>query len=216
MEIAKIRGEPRQPGSRHANERIRRRGLIPGVIYGHGQPPETVSLSYHDLDLALERATHVIELDAQGQKSLYLIKDVQYDHLQKDPIHVDLMRVDRNERVEVKVPLRFKGEPRGTHEGGELIHIVTDLELECPLLEIPEVVYHNIRELGLNAALYIKDLELPAGVKSLHEPEEMVAIVRPKRGVEGEELEGAVPAEGTAEPEVIGKGKEDTAGAGGE
>jgi len=218
MEIAKIRGQPRIPGGRHANERLRRSGLVPAIIYGHDQPPEPVALSRHDLLLALQDLTHVVQLEINGRKTQYLLKEVQFDHLHKEPIHVDLMRVDPNERVRVKVAVELKGEPRGIHEGGEMVHLIADLEVECPLLAIPEVITHNVRELGLNQALHVKDLELPPGVRALHDADEIVAIVRPRRGVTVAEAAApaAVEAAAPSEPEVISKGKEEKEGEGGE
>ena len=99
MEIAIIQGEARKPGGRHANRRLRKRGLVPAVIYGHEQTPETVALSRHDLLLALKHAQHVVKVAVGKQRTQYLIKDVQFDHLQQEPIHTDLMRVDLDERV---------------------------------------------------------------------------------------------------------------------
>ncbi len=214
MDIAEIQGEARQPGGRHANERLRRRGLIPAVIYGHNQAPEHVALSRHDTELALEHSAHVIKLKAAGAETQYLIKDVQYDHLQKTPIHVDLMRVDITERVEVRVPLHFRGTPKGVASGGSLVQVVTELHVECPLTRIPEEIRVHIEHLDLNDTLLAGTIELPLDVKSLHKPEDVVAVVHPPRGTtkaemaeEGEDAEGA-------EPEVIGKGKEEEEGDG--
>jgi large subunit ribosomal protein L25 len=214
MEIGKIRGEVRQPGNRHANQRLRRRGLVPAVIYGHGQEPETVAVSQHDLRLVLGHA-HVVQLEmADGEGKQYLIKDVQYDHLQKDLMHVDLMRVEAHERVEVKVPVQLKGEPKGIHEGGELVQLITDLEVECPLLAIPELITHNVKQLGVDENLHVRDLVLPPDARALHEPDEIVAVVRMKK-VEEEEVVAAAPAEAAeaagAEPEVIRRAKEEEA-----
>ncbi len=221
MEIATIQGEARTAGSRHANERLRRRGLVPAVIYGHHQPPVNVSLSLHDTVLALEHVAHVVRLSLDGREEQYLVKDVQYDHLQRRPIHVDLMRVDPNERVKVKVPIQLRGRPKGAAEGGTLVHVLTDLEVECLLLQIPDTIRANVAELDINDALHVKDIELPAHVKVLHGQDDIVAVVHPPRGEVAEAAEAvAAPAEGTAaEPEVIGKGpkeKEEAEDAGGE
>ena len=210
MEIATIQGETREPGSHHATKRLRGRGLVPAVIYGHGKTPETVSLSLHDTALALEQLTHVISLKINDQEQQYLIKDVQYDHLQQTPIHVDLMRVDPNERVQVKVPIVLRGTPKGALEGGTLVHVVTDLDVECLLLKIPGSLRVKIDHLGLNAALHIKDLELPADVKILHSPDDIVAVVHPPRGTTQAELE-ASEEESSVEPEVIGKAQKEGA-----
>lgn len=203
MQIASATGERRTPGGRHANERIRRRGLVPAVIYGHGEAPETVSISRHDLEWALAHSRHVLALRIDGREMRYLIKEVQYDHLQKTPIHVDLMRVDAGERVRVKVALELRGVPQGVRAGGVLLQTVGDLDVECGLLEIPDAIRADVAHLGLHEALHVRELELPPGVKALHDPETVVAVVRAKR----EEVPVAAPAEAeaAAEPEVIGR-----------
>ena len=121
MEIATIQGETREPGSHHATKRLRGRGLVPAVIYGHGKTPETVSLSLHDTALALEQLTHVISLKINDQEQQYLIKDVQYDHLQQDP---DPRRPDARGSQRAcagqganRAPRHTKGSARGWHAG---------------------------------------------------------------------------------------------------
>jgi len=206
MRIASVQGETRKPGGRHANARLRRRDLVPAVIYGHGLPPETVALSRHDLVLALEHAQHVIKLAIDGRETQYLLKDMQFDHLQHLPIHADLMRVDPDERVTVNVGIEFRGEPRGVHEGGELIQVLTDLDVECPLLNIPEGLRLRIDHLGVGETLHVRDIELPEGVTTHHNPEDVIVTVRAKRGVAVEEEEAEVAIEeGGAEPKVIGR-----------
>ncbi len=217
MEIDTIQGETRNPAGRHANDRLRRRGMLPAIIYGHGQPAQMVSLSRRDTQLALEHQIRVIKLQINGQEEQYLIKDVQYDHLQKEPLHVDLMRVDVTERVQVKVAIELRGTPAGAAKGGTLVHVITDLEIECLLLKIPEGVRARVDHLHLNEALHVRDIELPPDVKVLHEPEDIVAVVHPPRGKVDEDEETETPAEDGTEPEIIGKGpKEDAPGAGGD
>ncbi len=216
MEIATIQGESRQPAGHHANERLRRRELVPAVIYGHGLPNEYVALSLHDTRLALAHMLHVIKLRLDGGEQQYLIKDVQYDHLQQTPVHVDLMRVDVTERVHVKVPLELRGRPRGTLEGGTLVSVLTELDVECLLLHIPEHLRAKVDHLALNEALHVRDIPVPPDVKVLNQPDEIVAVVHPPRGTTAAEVEVAA-AEGAAEPEVISKGaKEEAEGEGGE
>lgn len=207
MKIETVKGEARQPGNRHANQRLRKSGLVPAVIYGHNQPPESVALSRHDFDLALAHMQHVIRLQIGAKTEQYLIKEVQYDHLQKEPVHADLMRVDPNERVRVKSPVELRGTPKGAQDGGILVHVLANLEIECKLLEIPDSIRANVADLAIGQALHVKELELPAGVKALHAPEEIVAVVRaPAAAVE---TVAATPVEGAeatpAEPEVIGR-----------
>lgn len=215
MDIAAIKGETREPGGRHVNERLRRRGLVPAVIYGHGNAPETVALSRHDLELALEHLTHVIKLKVGGKVTQYLVKEVQYDHLQHKPIHVDLMRVDVKERVRVKVPIELRGTARGCAEGGDLVQVISDLDVECPLLEIPESLRVRVDHLALNEALHVSEVTLPEHVTALHKPEDIVAVVHPPRGMTSAEIDAleGEESESTEEPEIIGKGsKEESKG----
>jgi large subunit ribosomal protein L25 len=207
MEIATIQGETRTAGGRHANQRLRRGGLVPAVIYGHEQAPETVALSRRDLDDALAHGHHVVRLKVADQETQYLLKAVQYDHLQRDPIHVDLMRVDPSERVEVKVRIELRGTPVGMKQGGVLVRLVSDLDVECPLLQIPDVIRASIDHLGMNEGLHFRDLALPDGVVLRHDPDDLVVVVRPAR-VETEAVPGL---EGGAEPEVISRGKAEDA-----
>ena len=140
MQIATMKGEPRTGGGRNANERVRRAGMVPGVIYGHGEATETIAVPLHELETVLGKQAHVVKLAVGGKENQYFIKEVQYDHLQKTPIHIDLMRVDPNERIRVKVPIELRGTPAGMAVGGEIIQPISDLEIECKLVEIPESI----------------------------------------------------------------------------
>ncbi len=211
MHIETIRGETRQAGGRHANARLRRNGLVPAIVYGHGEAPETVALSAHDLKLVLEHLVHVVKVDVSGKTRTFLLKDVQYDHLQADPVHVDLMRVATDDRVKIHVAIEPRGEPQGMHEGGVVQPVLTDLHVECPLTEIPDALQPNISHLHVGQVLRVADLVLPPGTKALHDDAEIVLSIKAKRGpVEGEE-EAVEAAEGEeeAEPEVISRGKTD-------
>lgn len=208
MKVATVKGQTRAIANRHALKNLRKQGLLPAVIYGHGQDPEYVAIDQHDLVLALEHGQHVISLEVNGDSKQYLLKDVQYDHLVKNPLHVDLMRVDPNERVIVTVSLEFKGTPKGLQAGGTFVTPLTDLEIECRLLDIPESIRVNVENLEFNQTIYVRDLVLPEGVTAETEPNVAVATVSPKRGEE--EVAVAEAAEGAAaQPEVIKRRKEE-------
>ncbi|TWT44699.1 50S ribosomal protein L25 [Phycisphaerae bacterium RAS1] len=209
MQIISVAGEKRAKGGRHANERVRRKGYVPAIVYGHGEAPESVSLSLHDLEIALEAMTHVVSVRMDGAEKQYLVKDIQFDHLQRRPLHVDLMRVDPNERVHIRVPIELKGTPKGAAEGGQLIQTLSDLHIDCLLLQIPEAIRHSVLELGLNQSVHVRDLQLPEGIKVLSSPDDLIAIVRLPRAVEeAPAAAAAAPAEGTpTEPELIKKPK---------
>ena len=218
MEIATVQGEKRTLGGHHANDRLRRRGLVPAVIYGHKQAPAYAAVSRHDLELALGHRAHVVKVVVEGQEDQLLLKDVQYDHLQKTPVHVDFMRVDLTEKVHVKVALEFRGTPKGCSDGGVLVTLMPDLDIECQLLNIPDSIRVRVEHLELHQALHVRELQLPPGITTRHHADDIVALVQPPRvHAEAAPAAAAEGAAEAAEPEIIGKGpKETEEGEGGE
>lgn len=203
MEIATIKGEKRSNTGRKNNRRLRERGFIPAVVYGHNQEPESLALSIHDFNIALEQAVQVVQVEVDGSSEQYLLKDVQFDHLQRHALHADLMRVNMDEKVEVSVPLVFRGEP----EEGVVVHVLNELDVECFVLNIPHEIRIKIDQLKIGESLAVKDVALPEGVTVLNDPEDAVVSVQEKREVQEEPAEEEQAT--SAEPEVIGREKED-------
>ena len=201
---AKVRGEL---GSRK-NKRLRDAGFIPGVIYGHKEDVVPVTLPKVELVRYLNHGAHLFALAMDGKNENVLVKDVQYDHLGIEVLHVDFARVDLNERVEVTVPLLLRGEPKGEAEGGVLQQVIADLEIECLVTQIPHEIRHNVSEMKLNDVLHIKDLQLPEGVRALQDEDLIVATVKEIVEAAPEEVEAT-----EGEPEVIGKVEEGAEGA---
>lgn len=203
-QTVQIQAQPRQQLGSRANRRLRETGALPGVIYGHKEAVVPVVLPRKELTNHLRHGAHVFDLALDGRSEKVLVKEVQYDHLGKEIIHVDFARVSLDERVEVTVALELKGEPIGEKEGGVLQQVITELEIECLVTEIPDVITHDISELALDQEVRIRDLKLPAGVKVLQDEDLVVCSVHTvKEEVTAETTEGA------AEPEVIGAKKDE-------
>ena len=199
-----IAAEPRSALGSRANKRLRDTGKVPGVVYGHKEAVVPVSLPKKELVNHLNHGTHVFDLALDGKAEKVLVKEVQYDHLGIEVLHVDFARVSADERVEVTVPLVLKGEPAGESEGGVLQQIVSELEIECLVTDIPHEIIHNVSEMKLDDVLHIKELKLPAGVRALQDEDLVVAQVKTI------EEEAATPSEeGAAEPEIIGRKPEE-------
>lgn len=202
---AQVVAEPRpQLGSR-ANKRLRDSGKLPGVIYGHKEAVVPVTLPKKEVVGHLAHGAHVFSLQLDGKSENVLVKEVQYDHLGLEVIHVDFARVSLDEKVEVTVPLELKGTPKGEDDGGVLQQIVSDLEIECLVTDIPDVIRYNVSEMKKDDVLHLKDIPMPAGVKPLQDEDLIIATC-----AEIAEAESTEAAESdSAEPEVIGKKKED-------
>jgi large subunit ribosomal protein L25 len=200
---AKVSIQPRNELGSRANKRLRDAGLIPGVIYGHKEAVVPVTLPKKEVVGHLNHGTHLFELGLDGKNETVLVKEVQYDHLGLEVLHVDFARVSLDEEVDVTVPLELKGEPKGEKDGGVLQQVIAEIELRCKVTDIPDVIRHDVSEMALDDVLHISDLKLPAGVTAVQDADQVVAQVRAV-----EEEAAAAPAEGTAEPEVIGKAAE--------
>src|SRR5687767_9260542 len=103
--------KPRPELGSRANKRLRDAGLIPGVIYGHKLAVVPVTMSKREVSNHLARGAHVFDLNLNGGSEKVLVKDVQYDHLGSEVLHVDFARVSLDERVKVTVPLELRGTP---------------------------------------------------------------------------------------------------------
>jgi large subunit ribosomal protein L25 len=193
-------------GSR-ANKRLRDSGFVPGVIYGHKEAVVPVTLPKKEVENHLHHGAHLFDLALDGKSEKVLVKEVQYDHLGLHVIHVDFARVSLDERVEVTVPIELKGEPN-TEDGGVVTQVMNEVEIECLVTDIPDVIRVNIGEMKLDDQITIADLQLPAGVKAKQDADAVVVTFK-------EVAEETAPAaEGeTAEPEVIGRKPEDEAAA---
>ena len=213
MENMTLKAESRTSLGTRAARALRDEGRLPAVIYGHGEPPEAVSLARHDVEVALGHGARTLQVELGGEAKQYLIKDVQYDHLDHEPIHLDLTRVDVNERVTVRVGIELRGVPNGVSEGGVLDQHMADIEVECLVTEIPDTLHPVVTDLGLEDSLLVKDLELPPGVESLADPDERVATVRALMAAAEPEPTEEVE-EATEEPERIGRARKEEEGKG--
>jgi large subunit ribosomal protein L25 len=200
VKSAQVTAKPRSELGTRANRRLRESGLLPGVIYGHKEAIVPVSLPRKEVVDHLNHGAHLFDLALDGKSEKVLVKEVQFDHLGIEVIHVDFARVSLDEKVKVTIPVELKGTPKGEADGGVLQQIINSLEVECLVTEIPDAVRHVVNDMALNDVLHIRDLKVPAGVRVLQDGDLIVATVK-----EILEVATTAPEEGAAEPEVIGR-----------
>src|SRR5438552_15270423 len=147
-QAAQITAKQRNQLGSRANKRLRDSGFVPGVIYGHKEAVVPVTLPKKDVENHLHHGAHLFDLALDGKSEKVLVKEVQYDHLGIDVIHVDFARVSLDEKVEVTVPLELKGEPKGEKDGGVLQQIINELQVECLVTDIPDKIVHNVSEMA--------------------------------------------------------------------
>jgi len=188
-----------QTGSKSA-EKLRREGRIPAVVYGHKKETVAISLDGRSLMEALHRSSRVLDIKVDNKPEKMIVKDIQYDYLCKDVIHLDLMRVDVSETIKIMVPIELKGPAKGATEGGVITAHINRLEVECKVTDIPEVVVVSIKEMGIGDTIHAGDIKLPEGVKLVSNPALLIVTCSIIAEVKTTE---EVEAETPVTPEVI-------------
>jgi large subunit ribosomal protein L25 len=204
-------------GSRETR-RLRKEGIVPGVLYGTGEPV-AISVAERELRRALTGAGGLhsildVEIDGAGKTHPSILKDYQLDNVRGGVTHVDLqeVRLDRAITASVTVTLVGGENSPGVREGGVLSQPLRELSIEALPLEIPEHLDLDVSGLAIGDALRVADLTVPDGVKVLDEPETTVAsVTAPTRVVE--EVPEAEEGEEGAEGEAPEGGAEDAADA---
>jgi large subunit ribosomal protein L25 len=201
-ESVQLAVQKREGSGRPAAKRLRKKGLLPAVVYGHKQDAISVALSHDDFVKALRHGARLVELKTNGSAEAAIIQEVQWDHLGVDVLHVDFRRVSKDERVVISVRLHLRGIAPGVSGGGVLDQPMHVINVECLVTAVPDEIRVPINELQIGQAIHVKELRLPEGVKAMADPD---AIVVQVSAPQAEAPAAAVPGAETAEPEVIGR-----------
>ncbi len=199
--------KPRADHGSRAARRMRAKGQLPAVIYGHKEETIPVTVPMDEFQKALRHGARLVDLVTNGKAQKTLIREVQWDYLGQDIVHVDFARVSADERIKVDVRLEIKGTAPGSTGGGVLEQPMHALHIECLAMSVPESIRVNVGHLQVGQAIHVKELELPEGVKALVDPEAVVVHVMAPRVEAAPEAAAPVATE-QAEPEVIKREKE--------
>lgn len=200
----KLKAERRDGAGKGVARKIRAQGRVPAVVYGHGIDPLPISIDSRDLFHVLHTEAGVnvlVDLRVDGEHFLAMPREIQRDHIQGRFIHVDFLRIARDEKITVEVPIHLIGESHGVKEGGVVEHHLWNLELECFPQDVPPSVVADITGLGINESLKVSDLKAPEKATVLTSPDEVVVSVVPPQVLRVEEAlppelaEGEAPAE---------------------
>lgn len=200
----------RQDTGKKIARQVRRAGAIPGIFYTHGQNAIPVAVEEKALRTVIVSKANLIDLKfTDGRVEKCVIREVQRDPLSSRLLHVDLMGIKLTEKIRVKVAVRLNGAPAGVKEGGTLQAMLRELEVECLPLDIPEAVTVDVSHLKIHDTIHVSDLQIEK-VRILNDPAHVVATVLPPKLEETPAAADATTEK--AEPEVIGRKKEDVEG----
>lgn len=207
-----IKAEKRDVFGKNAAQRLREKGKIPVILYGAKIDTVPLTLDRKDLITILksesgENTIFKVAFDTKTTNAM--IKEIQRDPVSDEILHTDFIHIAMDKKIEVSVPLNFKGEAIGVKAEGGFVDVVTrEVEIECLPKDIPEHITVDISELHLNQSLKIEDLSLPEGAEILTDPNTVVVHIEPPQAEEEivEEEEEEIIGE-EEEPEVIRKEK---------
>lgn len=172
MEMEVI-ASPRSLQGTGASRRLRRKGLVPGIVYGGGKAPQSIELDHKALSLRLKHeAFHasVLTMKVGADTERVLLRDVQMHPYRLEVLHVDFQRVATDQLIHVKVPLHFINSEiaPGVKLGHGIInHVLNEIDVQCLPDNLPEFITVDLGELQLGQSVHLADLKFPAGVESV-------------------------------------------------
>jgi len=192
-----INGVRRTEFGKGASRRARRDGLVPAVIYGHGEKPQHITLPARELGVALKQSNVLLDITIDGKSELTLPKAIVRDPLKQILEHIDLVLVRRGEKVVVSVPVHAIGE----HDrDGILEHVNNTIDVRVDASAIPSFLEVDIQEMHSGESRYASDVKLPAGVELESDPKTIVVHLSEKSTAATEEAVAAPAATEAAAP----------------
>ena len=152
-----------------ASRRLRREGLVPGIIYGGGKDPQMFATRHNELLQHLEHEafySHILTVNLDGKVQKVVLKDLQRHPSKPFVQHLDLLRVAEGDRIKMHVPLHFINESTapGVKAGGQVSHNLTDVEVICEARDLPEYIEVDLGSMQVGDIVHLTELKLPAGV----------------------------------------------------
>ncbi|NCW91804.1 MAG: 50S ribosomal protein L25/general stress protein Ctc [Actinobacteria bacterium] len=192
-----INGVRRTEFGKGASRRARRDGLVPAVIYGHGEKPQHITLPARELGVALKQSNVLLDISIDGKTELTLPKAIVRHPLKQILEHVDLVLVRRGEKVVVSVPVHAIGE----HDrDGILEHVHNSIEVRVEATAIPSFLEISIEGMHSGESRYASDVKLPEGVELESDPKTIVVHLSEKSTVVEEVVAPVAAATDAAAP----------------
>ncbi|HEX2332577.1 MAG TPA: 50S ribosomal protein L25/general stress protein Ctc [Burkholderiales bacterium] len=200
IEISARKRETKGTG---AARRLRRKGLVPGIVYGGDQGAVTIELDHKALYLSLRNErfhASILTLELGGAKEQVLLRAVNMHPFKPQVQHVDFQRVLKDRKLHMKVPLHFSNaekSPGVKDQGGVASHVLNELDITCLPDDLPEFIEVDLGNLSVGNSIHVRDLKLPKGVELALKKDEnpvVATVVVPQLITEEEEAAAAAAA----------------------
>jgi large subunit ribosomal protein L25 len=210
---ATLKVSPRDVFGTRATRRLRREGLVPGVVYGQGGEARPFQIPARELRVILGTGQNLFDLELDGSKAVpVVIKEQQHHPVRGEVTHLDCLEVRLDEEIQAEVPIELEGADNapGVREGGVLEHVTREVTVEALPTEIPEQIVVDVSEMEINDTINLASVAVPSGVKLMAEELEEITIatLSPPRVEEEPEPEVEEEAELVGEGEEAPEGEE--------
>ena len=219
--MSNLKAIKRESTSSGSNSRLRSEGLIPAILYGGKDANLNISIQKKEIKNLINSDTFlskVLELEINGKKEKVIPRDVAFNVVSEEPIHIDFMRIVSGKKIILEIPVKFINHPDspGLKRGGVLNIVRRKVELKCPAENIPDEIIVDLNNIEINTSLKISSVKLPENVLPVITDRDFViaTVVAPTVLVEPEKTEettgeGEVPAEGAVEGATEGAAASD-------
>lgn len=173
----------REETGKKTAKKLRKKGLIPSIIYGPHIDPIPIYVKFNELESILNKhkgETLLFNLKIENEKFSKIqaiLKEYQIDPVTDKIIHIDFLAIHEKNLITIDVPLEFIGKPIGITKGGVLEILLHELSIECLPSNIPDKIQVDISNLDIGDVLHVKDIKVPEGVKVIKDPEETVVTI---------------------------------------
>tara|TARA_E500000178_G_scaffold175363_1_gene174346 strand:+ start:196 stop:948 length:753 start_codon:yes stop_codon:yes gene_type:complete len=216
--MSNLKAINRENTSRGSNNKLRSKGLIPAILYGGKEANQNISIEKKDIKSLINSDTFlskVLELDINGNKEKVIPRDVAFNVVSEEPIHIDFMRIVAGKKIVLEIPVKFLNHPDspGLKRGGVLNIVRRKIELKCPAENIPDEIIVDLTGTDIGTSIKISSVKLEDNVvPTITDRDFVIATVASPTVIKEPEkpAEGEVPAEG-AEGETPADGAEATA-----
>ena len=208
--MSSIEATARNTNTKGQVRALRQKGEVPGIIYGGTEENQTISLSTKKVKTLIDQEnflSNIISLKIDGKSMNVLPRDVAFDPISDDPIHIDFLRIVKGAKIILEIPVKFINNETcpGLKRGGVLNIVRRKVEVKCPTENIPTELVVDLEGLEIGASIKISSINLPENVKQTIQGRDFVIATvaaptvfkEPEKPAEGESAEAAEDAEGT-------------------
>ncbi len=220
--MSNLKAIKRESTSTGSNNKLRSEGFIPAILYGGKDSNQNISIQMKEIKNLINSETFlskVLELDIDGKKEKVIPRDVEYNVVSEEPIHIDFMRIVSGKKIILEIPVKFINHPDspGLKRGGVLNIVRRKVELKCPAENIPDEIVVDLVGTDIGTSIKISSVKLPENViPTITDRDFVVATVaaptvikepeKPAEETPAEGTEGEAPAEGAEAVAKDGEG----------